>query len=282
MNGAPQDTELATRLVRAAVEMHGQRDARVVARLTAGLISDLVPRADGVAVTFRLPEPDAFAVLGVLGYPHFPTTMLLPADSSPATSFGAPIHADTAEAVAALFLTEDPENTHRFAQVARNHGSPWRWVAGEPITLAGVLLGFLWTEHWSTPHGLSSEDRHTLHLCAHVAAIAFADVHEVTLYGPGGGDRVVHLHDEGAANSAGPLHEPPGLLPGTTHETDLSPREIDVLRLVAMGYTSAQIAERLFISKNTVRVHRSHVLRKLGVDSSVSAITEARRCGILD
>ena len=45
---------------------------------------------------------------------------------------------------------------------------------------------------------------------------------------------------------------------------DLSPREVEVLRLIALGHTSAEIAAKLQLSRRTVENHRARILRKLG------------------
>ena len=57
------------------------------------------------------------------------------------------------------------------------------------------------------------------------------------------------------------------------HKTkhSLTPREREVLLLIAKGNTNAQVAERLFISPYTVRVHTQNIYRKLGVPNRVSA-----------
>lgn len=52
----------------------------------------------------------------------------------------------------------------------------------------------------------------------------------------------------------------------------LSPREVEVLQLVADGLSNAEIAERLFLSPRTVHHHVSHILNKMGVDSRVDAV----------
>jgi two-component system, NarL family, response regulator NreC len=44
---------------------------------------------------------------------------------------------------------------------------------------------------------------------------------------------------------------------------NLSKREVDVLRLIALGHTNAEIAERLFLSVRTVETHRAHIQQKL-------------------
>ena len=59
----------------------------------------------------------------------------------------------------------------------------------------------------------------------------------------------------------------------------LTPRESDVLRALAAGLDNQAIAERLFISHETVRSHVVRILRKLGVDSRLQAVIFALRHG---
>ncbi|WP_412541778.1 response regulator transcription factor [Longispora sp. K20-0274] len=59
--------------------------------------------------------------------------------------------------------------------------------------------------------------------------------------------------------------------PGLT----LSPREVEILQLLAEGLTNEQIAARLFISRATVKTHLVHIFGKLGVDSRTAAVTTA-------
>ena len=61
----------------------------------------------------------------------------------------------------------------------------------------------------------------------------------------------------------------------------LTPRELDVIMLVADGLRNAQIAERLFLSEKTVDHHVSAILRKLGVASRLDAARAAERLGIV-
>ncbi|MFF8508067.1 AAA family ATPase [Streptomyces sp. NPDC015492] len=61
----------------------------------------------------------------------------------------------------------------------------------------------------------------------------------------------------------------------------LTPREQDVLRLVAAGRTNRQIAEELFISPKTASVHVSHILAKLGVSGRGEAAALAHRLHLL-
>ncbi|WP_255316107.1 helix-turn-helix transcriptional regulator [Streptomyces morookaense] len=60
----------------------------------------------------------------------------------------------------------------------------------------------------------------------------------------------------------------------------LTPRERDVLRLVALGHSNGRIAEELFISPKTVSVHVSNILAKLGVSGRGEAAATAHRMGL--
>ena len=60
----------------------------------------------------------------------------------------------------------------------------------------------------------------------------------------------------------------------------LTPRESEVLSLVAAGRTNRQIGDELFVSDKTASVHVSNILRKLGVNSRVDAAAVAQRLGI--
>ena len=61
----------------------------------------------------------------------------------------------------------------------------------------------------------------------------------------------------------------------------LTGREIDVLRHVAGGNRNRDIAERLFISEETVKVHMKHIMEKLGASDRTQAIAIAVRRGII-
>lgn len=61
----------------------------------------------------------------------------------------------------------------------------------------------------------------------------------------------------------------------------LSDREVEILRLVALGRDNTEIAHELFLSPSTVKNHVSSILDKLGVDSRTEAAVRAARAGIV-
>ena len=63
---------------------------------------------------------------------------------------------------------------------------------------------------------------------------------------------------------------------------ELTPRETEVLRLVAQGYTSQQIADQLSISTNTVETHRAHIMEKLGLRGRAQLFRYAVARGLLN
>ena len=66
-----------------------------------------------------------------------------------------------------------------------------------------------------------------------------------------------------------------------TPRSDLSPREVEVLRLAAGGHSNKRIAALLGLSEATVRTHISNILAKMGANDRTQAATEAMRRGIL-
>ena len=79
----------------------------------------------------------------------------------------------------------------------------------------------------------------------------------------------------GAALAAAPPEQsgPPG---------DLSEREAEVLRLIALGHTNAEIGEQLFLSMRTVETHRSHIQHKLRRTTRAELVRYALDHGLMD
>ena len=67
-----------------------------------------------------------------------------------------------------------------------------------------------------------------------------------------------------------------------TEAVELTPREKDVLILIAEGLTTRQIAERLFIAEPTVKTHRRNLLQKLDVPNSHYLVRYAIRHGMIE
>jgi DNA-binding NarL/FixJ family response regulator len=67
-----------------------------------------------------------------------------------------------------------------------------------------------------------------------------------------------------------------------TPNDPLTPRELEVVKLIAEGHTSEEIAGQLFISKKTVDRHRANVLEKLGMRNRVQLTRYAIRRGLVE
>jgi two-component system response regulator NreC len=61
----------------------------------------------------------------------------------------------------------------------------------------------------------------------------------------------------------------------------LTTREVEVLRLVAEGYSNKEVAEKLVLSVKTIETHKAHIAGKLGVKSRVEWLRYAREKGLL-
>ena len=55
----------------------------------------------------------------------------------------------------------------------------------------------------------------------------------------------------------------------------LSDRELEILRLIALGFTNSQVAEELFLSVRTVETHRAHIQQKLGLSDRAELVRYA-------
>ena len=63
---------------------------------------------------------------------------------------------------------------------------------------------------------------------------------------------------------------------------ELSERELEVLRLIALGHTNNEIAQQLFLSVRTVETHRAHIQQKLGVSTRSELVRYALDHDLID
>jgi two-component system response regulator NreC len=69
--------------------------------------------------------------------------------------------------------------------------------------------------------------------------------------------------------------------PASSAPDDLSAREVEVLRLIAVGHTNTEIASQLFLSVRTVESHRAHIQQKTQKSSRAELVSYARDNGLL-
>ncbi len=83
-----------------------------------------------------------------------------------------------------------------------------------------------------------------------------------------------YLHPKlGARIASEPAQGPPD---------DLTERELEVLRLIALGHTNTEIAEKLFLSVRTIETHRSHIQQKLRLGSRSELVEYALQRGLIN
>jgi two-component system response regulator NreC len=64
-------------------------------------------------------------------------------------------------------------------------------------------------------------------------------------------------------------------------QSALTPREVEVLRMIALGHTSVEIARKLHLSPRTVETHRAHIHKKLELSTRAQLVRYALRRGLL-
>jgi DNA-binding NarL/FixJ family response regulator len=148
------------------------------------------------------------------------------------------------------------------------------WDAAEPLGLLAGLTGSgppavvlmadedRSTEAWDAgASGVLPRDASLSTLMSALVAVA----HGLTVAGP----ELAPLPQKAVGDS------PP------TPRAEVTPRELDVLNLMAEGLPNKIIATRLDISEHTVKFHVNSVLGKLGAHSSTEAVTRATRLGLI-
>jgi ATP/maltotriose-dependent transcriptional regulator MalT len=75
--------------------------------------------------------------------------------------------------------------------------------------------------------------------------------------------------------------EPFALNADNLRQAGLTPRELEILGLIAHGLSNREIGEKLFVSENTVKTHSSRVFEKLGVNRRVQAVQKGKELGLI-
>jgi len=89
------------------------------------------------------------------------------------------------------------------------------------------------------------------------------------------GDRT-YLHPELGAKLAAAPPEPQG------PPDDLTEREVEVLRLIALGHTNSEIAAQLYLSVRTVESHRAHIQQKLRLTTRAELVRYAHEHKLIE
>ena len=153
-----------------------------------------------------------------------------------------------------------------------------RWVNAAAVELVGDVLGRHFTTVVAPEEGNRARALFTSKIIGAVsvtdteAVLLRADRTRVTLEISSvplrNGDHIVGVFGQLVGTRAEP--------PAAPHP-DLTPRQVEVLRLLEQGRSTRQIADELHLTTDTVRNHVGNVLRRLGVHSRIEAVAAARR-----
>jgi DNA-binding NarL/FixJ family response regulator len=114
---------------------------------------------------------------------------------------------------------------------------------------------------------------------AHIAQALHAAAGGLTVFDPRAHAALLAAAAPGGSGSAGPARAGPASAePATASGPDgLTPREVEILRLIARGLTNPEIAARLFLSNHTIKTHISRIFAKTGSRDRAAAIGYAHR-----
>jgi DNA-binding NarL/FixJ family response regulator len=96
-------------------------------------------------------------------------------------------------------------------------------------------------------------------------------------FSPGISDIIV----EGFLKRTGEQDQPEQSKPAAAGDNRLSPRETEILRFIAQGYTNRKIAEVLFLSFRTVNTHRTNIMQKLDIHDTAGLVRHAISLGLI-
>jgi two-component system, NarL family, response regulator LiaR len=90
------------------------------------------------------------------------------------------------------------------------------------------------------------------------------------------GLKLIRPREPGGLKAAAPLAPEAAL-----KELGITPREYEILLLIAQGLSNREIGEKLFVSENTVKTHSSRLFEKMSVNRRVQAVQRGRELGLL-
>lgn len=175
-----------------------------------------------------------------------------------------------------------PGTTLEAAYVAQAHAVPTLLTGADPgrwreAAEAWSTVGDPWASAWAQAH--QAEAAAAQRSASEAADALRAAYRTATSLGA---PRLVSMLEQVAKRTRLSLDEPAAarLGPDAVNKLGLTPREAEVLGLVAAGLTNREIGEKLFVSEKTASVHVSNILRKLGVARRIDAAALAQRAGL--
>jgi len=138
--------------------------------------------------------------------------------------------------------------------------------------VGGVLITLL---QWTEFHFIVLE--HSIAIYGVLIAILFAGTGiwlGTRLFAPR--ERIVEVAVPAAANMPEPIADE-----AVRERLGITPRELEVLQLVARGLSNREIGETLFVSENTVKTHCSRAFDKLGARRRTEAVKRSKELGLI-
>jgi DNA-binding CsgD family transcriptional regulator/tetratricopeptide (TPR) repeat protein len=160
---------------------------------------------------------------------------------------------------------------------ARGHEEPYAWMAAGDAWAAARRMDLEGYARWRAGSGFLATRGAEARAAANAQLTRALEIARALGAAPLRADV-----ERVAARAHLPLTSPKARPGPTTANTDLTPREREVLQLVAAGHSNREIGEALFIAEKTAGVHVSNVLGKLGVARRTEAVAVARQRGLLE